>query len=128
MRIINKHLTGHLSLGPVTIYGSNAMNWAINIKTKRWGYICAKWPTKTRSGGYEWYFYLSPNATPWACTFYMGSDKDEAIRAQIRKLNFGHGFKASDVNIYTRLYALNNRFYRFQIDEYDVFKFGVRDE
>jgi hypothetical protein len=124
---------GHISFWGITIYGSNAMRWAVNIRTKRWGYICFTLPAKarfiTRRDGtryWEWYFFLSPNGTPWACTFYRGSDKNEIIRAQIRKLNFGHGF---DTDRYSNeLYTLNNKFYQFIIGEYDIEEFGRKGD
>lgn len=39
-------MSGHVSFGPVTIFGENAMHWAVNIKTKRWGYICFRLPLR----------------------------------------------------------------------------------
>ena len=52
---------GHLSVGPLTIYGFNAMHGAMNLKTPL-GYVCLKLPSPDRG----WYFYVSVNATPWA--------------------------------------------------------------
>lgn len=62
-------LGGHINIGPATIYGENAMHWAVNIKTQRWGYICFRLPI--RCGGRWWplYFYCSPDATPCSATF-----------------------------------------------------------
>lgn len=67
-RWIERKLHGHVSLGPVTIYGANAMHWAVNVRT-RWGWVC--WRLPLPYGGQWWplYFYVSPNATPWAATF-----------------------------------------------------------
>ena len=124
---------GNLSFFGVTIYGANAMRWAVNIRTKRWGYICFTLPVParfiTRRDGtrwWQWYFYLSPNGTPWASTFYRGSDENEAIRAQIRKMNFGHGFSTEKFR--KELHALNNKFSWFRVDEYDVCQFGDKGE
>lgn len=124
---------GHLSIGPITIFGANAMNWAVNIDTRKWGRICFTLPTlsrwRTGSDGksrYYWYFYLSPNCTPWASTFYRGSDKQEVIRAQIRRMNFGHGFNSSKLR--AELYALNHRFDYFRLSEYDVETFGLKED
>lgn len=72
--------TGHVSFlrtrrdGParITIYGANAMHWAINVWTKRWGFVCFHPTTRTFGGRWPWYFYVSPNATPWAATFKIG--------------------------------------------------------
>jgi uncharacterized membrane protein YwaF len=65
---------GHVTIGPLTIYGANAMHWAINLST-RWGYLCAHPTTKTFGGRWPWYVYLSPNATPWAATWKIGSNR-----------------------------------------------------
>lgn len=83
---------GHVNIGNMTIYGANAMCWVVNISTKRWGYICFTLPSISRfRRRHGYYFYLSPNGTPWASTFYIGNKK-EAQRARIRKHIFGHGF------------------------------------
>lgn len=42
-----------------------AMHGAINISTKRWGYVCIKPPTYSFGAWWPGYFYTSPNATPW---------------------------------------------------------------
>jgi hypothetical protein len=60
--------TGHVSWGPVTIYGANAMHWAINV----WAfghYWCFHPTTRTFGGYWPWYFYISKNATPWAACY-----------------------------------------------------------
>jgi hypothetical protein len=117
---------GHISFGPITIFGANAMNWVMEIRIKKYGVLCftlpviARW-RKNRYDGkkyFQWHIYLSPNCTPWACTFYRGNNKNEVIRAQIRRLNFGHGFNPwlkSD-----ELHALNNKFDRFSVDQYEI--------
>ena len=85
---------GHLTIGPVTFYGRNAMHYAINIRTKRWGYICFHPPVTCWFKYWGWYLYFSPNATPWAATFTLGSDfrPDERKWAKWRKTNWGHGY------------------------------------
>jgi len=122
---------GHISFLGITIFGANAMNWIVNITT-RWGYLCftlpvlARWRENNRGQRfYQWYIYLSPNATPWACTFYRGSDKKEVIRAKIRKLNFGHGFSTTKHR--AELYALNEKFGSFSISEMDVEQYPIND-
>lgn len=103
---------GHITIGNVTIFGANAMSWAVNIRTKKFGYICftlpalSRWRT-TKSGKktFEWYFYLSPNGTPWAATFYRGSIGAYKRNAEVRRLKFGHGFDSS--KHYDELYRLN---------------------
>lgn len=124
---------GHVSFLGITIFGANAMRWAVNIRTKKWGYVCFTLPVLARfhtrrdgSKWWQWYFYLSPNGTPWASTFYRGSDRNEIIRAQIRKLNFGHGFSTD--KFIKELYALNNKFHGVYISEYDVEEYGIKEE
>lgn len=119
---------GHLNIGKrLTIYGDNAMCWAVNIRTKRWGVVCFTLPSirrwkrnKLRPGAWPFYFYISPNGTPWAATYYLGGDKKEGIRAQIRKLNFGHNFDTCKNG--DRLQALNNKFDSLMISSYDTLK------
>ena len=58
-----RKISGHLCIGPIIIYGRNAMHFAVNIET-RWGWICFK--PITRCFGVWWpsYFYISKDATP----------------------------------------------------------------
>jgi len=130
-------MSGHVSIGPLVIFGCNAMNWTVNYRTKKWGAICFTLPTWDRIALFifnakgngrhlEWYLYLSPNGTPWASTYYIGSDKQEQIRARIRKMNFGHGF-STNKNRYL-LRCLNEKFEWFEISDYDMTKFGYAEE
>lgn len=72
---------GHVSFGPITIFGANAMHWTTQIKT-RWGYVCFRPTTK----GWPWKLYISPNATPWAAIFAIGPgiDRDDGDKAALR--------------------------------------------
>jgi hypothetical protein len=54
---------GHVSLGPLTVYGANAMHWALNLRT-RWGFLCFHPTTRTFGGLWRWYLYLSRDGTP----------------------------------------------------------------
>lgn len=38
-------MSGHLSIGNITIYGSNDMCWSVNIKTRKLGYVCFTLPS-----------------------------------------------------------------------------------
>jgi hypothetical protein len=91
-------LSGHLSIGPVTIYGENAMHWAVNIHTRKWGYICFRMPLRCFGKWWPLYFYCSPNGTPWASTFYIGSSKTEKKESKERRLKYGHNFNADLLN------------------------------
>lgn len=63
-------LSGCWTLGPITLYGENAMHWAVNIKT-RWGYVCFRLPLKCFGRWWPLYFYVSPDATPHEATFII---------------------------------------------------------
>lgn len=88
MGFMEKYFGGHVSIGPVTIFGYNAMLFAINIWSKRLRkYICFRPVVRCYGRWWGWYFYVSPNATPWAATYAIGpgvSRKDK-IRARIRR-------------------------------------------
>ncbi len=136
MSFWEKYFGGHVSFWGITIYGANAMNWAVNIETyriKNIGRICftlpvlARWRKNSRGQRFwQWYFYLSPNCTPWASTFYRGSNKEERIRAEIRKLNFGHGFDSEKLR--NELYALNHKYDYLRLSESDIEEYGLKPE
>ena len=45
LSIAENYLSGHISLGPVTIFGENAMHWAVVIET-RTGYLSFRLPLR----------------------------------------------------------------------------------
>jgi hypothetical protein len=68
-----RRLGGHVTIGKrVTIYGWNAMHVAVNIWTKRWGYICFHPTIRVFGHWWPWYFYVSRDATPHEATFKLG--------------------------------------------------------
>lgn len=86
-RWIDRLFRGHLTVGHVTIYGANAMHWALNIRTSR-GYLCAHPTTRTFGGRWPWYVYLSPDGTPTAAYWGFGpgfSDRDPEERRRCRE-------------------------------------------
>lgn len=86
--------SGHISIGRLTVYGENAMHWGVTFWTRRLGYICFRLPLRCFGGWWPLYFYLSPNATPWASTFYRGPNRSEKRMAPIRRERYGHNFDA----------------------------------
>ena len=62
---------GHVRLGPVVVYGENAMHWAVNIWTDKWGYVCFRLPFRCFGQWWPMDFYGSPNATPGSATFWL---------------------------------------------------------
>ena len=87
-----EHFGGHVNLGPVTAYGENAMHWAVNVRTRWWGYVCFRLPVRCFGRWWPLYLYASPNGTPWASTFCVGEGQDERRRAVLRRATFGHNF------------------------------------
>ena len=91
-------MSGHISIGKFTWFGENAMLWAMEYRTKKWGYVVFKPPIRTFGKYHGWWFYLSPNGTPWASTYYIGvstfgaHDRNQTLNAKIRKHYLGHGF------------------------------------
>lgn len=94
MKFVEKYLGGHMNFfnHRLTIYGANAMHWAVNIRTRRWGYVCFRLPFRCFRRWWPLYFYVSPNATPWASTFYVGGDDGEQGNAKRRRQLYGHNF------------------------------------
>ena len=68
----DRWFTGHFRIGRLTVYGANAMHWAVNYWTRRWGYVCFHPSTRTFGGRWPWYFYVSPDATPTEATWGCG--------------------------------------------------------
>ncbi len=106
--LLDRWLGGHIHFGPVTIYGRNAMHWGVNIHTRRWGYVCFRLPFTCYGKWWPLYFYVSPNATPWASTFLWGGDGDHSPRmARARRDAFGHNFDTDDPELNDRLMRIN---------------------
>lgn len=88
MSFMEKYLGGHISMGPITIYGYNAMHFAINIWSKKLRkYICFHPTVKCYGRWWPWYFYISSNATPWGATYVFGPGvgREDKVRARIRR-------------------------------------------
>lgn len=111
-RLLDRCIGGHFRIGPITVYGRNAMHFAVNIKTRRWGYLCFQPTVRCFGRWWPWYFYASPNATPWAATFAIGKGVDPIDRAKaiIRRTYLGHGFNYDDDEIDRRLRQINQSF------------------
>lgn len=62
-------LGGHITIGPVTIYGENAMHWAVNIRCFS-GYLCFRLPLRCYGKWWFLYCYHSPDATPTRATWW----------------------------------------------------------
>jgi hypothetical protein len=109
-----KFLTGHISFDlpfgwHMTIYGRNAMHWGVSFHTKKWGYICFRLPLPCFGKFYPLYFYLSPNATPWAATLLIGGGKEnkkDRMLSGLRKYYLGHNFHCEGDN-YKKLRLIN---------------------
>lgn len=97
MTVFEKYLGEHITIGRLTIYGFNAMHVAFQFWTKKYGYICFHPTIKMRGHWWRWYFYTSPNATPWASTFAIGPgiDPDDKAGAPLRKWLLGHNYNTN---------------------------------
>ena len=88
-----------IHVGPLTAYSfRSAMHGAWNLSTKRFGYVCFKPPTYVFGRWWPWYFYLSPNATPWGATLIWGraSWRAEKRMARLRRVLWGHGYHCDE--------------------------------
>lgn len=105
---ITKFFSGHIRIGNVTVYGRNAMHWGVVVWTKRWGAVCFRLPLRCFGRWWPLYFYVSPNATPWASTYYIGGLdwEHQGDKARRRRRAFGHNF-STDVHR-VALWAINN--------------------
>lgn len=70
-KFIDRYFGGHITVGRVTVFGRNAMHWAINIRTERWGYVCFRLPFRCFGRWWPLYWYCSPDGTPQAATFII---------------------------------------------------------
>ena len=75
LNFLERYLGGHIDIGPITIFGENAMHWAVNIHTKRWGWVCFRLPFRSFGKWWPLYFYCSPNGTPQKATFWGWGEK-----------------------------------------------------
>lgn len=104
-------LKGHFSFGPLTVYGRNAMHWGITFYTKSFGYICFRLPFTCFKRWWPLYFYVSPNATPQASTFYLGEEKNEKRLSRIRRIVLGHNYNVEDESIKNVMRLINDSKY-----------------
>ena len=71
-------LGGHVTIGPVTIYGENAMHWAVNIKIRD-GWFCFRLPIRCFGAWWPLYCYFSPDATPTRATWWGWGRKSRGL-------------------------------------------------
>jgi len=64
-------MSGHITIGRITIYGENAMHWAVNIKLRK-TYMCFRLPLKCFGEWMPLYLYFSKDGTPNKATFKIG--------------------------------------------------------
>ena len=64
-------MSGHISIGRVTIYGENAMHWAVNIRLKR-TWMCFRLPFRCFGKWMPLYLYFSTNGTPGQSSWKIG--------------------------------------------------------
>lgn len=100
-------MSGHISIGRLTVYGRNAMRWGVNYHTKKYGYVCFRLPLPCYGRWWPLYFYISPNGTPWAATFMLGrkAHRDDWMLSRIRRACLGLNF---DVDGWNKDYKCTN--------------------
>ncbi len=119
-RLRDRIFTGHLRIGPVTIYGANAMHYAVNVRTGD-GYICAR-PTTKQAGLRRWYLYVSPDATPGRAWWGTGpgfegrADREEQLERAFWRFDALHKSHYLDVD----------ETLPGPMSERDAFKYAVR--
>ena len=69
IQVIDKLFGGHITIGRLTIFGRNAMHFAVNYRRKVGGYVCFRLPLPCFGKWWRLYFYISPDATPQESTF-----------------------------------------------------------
>lgn len=89
-RAIEDALAGHVTIGPVVVYGFNAMHVAVDIKV-RGTWVCFKPPTFVFGTWWPGYFYISPDATP-ANSVYDLDDRLRDMRRMVKKVASGWPF------------------------------------
>lgn len=63
---------GHITiLWFITIYGENAMHWAVNIRIPK-TYVCFRLPFRCFGKWHPLYFYISKDGTPNKAIFKIG--------------------------------------------------------
>lgn len=70
MNFWEKYFGGHVNIGPVCIYGENAMHWGVDIKIRK-TYVCFRLPFRCFGKWWPLYFYVSPDGTPNKATFII---------------------------------------------------------
>ena len=69
-------LSGHITIGNITVYGRNAMHWGVDIWMPRKGeYLCFRLPLPCYGKWWRRGCYISPNGTPWAATKWFWGRK-----------------------------------------------------
>lgn len=108
MNFLEKYFSGATTINAfglrITLFGYNAMRFAVNISTETWGYLCIS-PTVYMFGRWtHWHIYFSPNSTPWAATFAIGPGltKGEKLLAKIHAYKFGNKLQSVDTYINLR--------------------------
>lgn len=100
MKRHKEFLSGHISIGNLTIYGRNAMHWGCTLYTKKYGYVCFRLPFTDHKHWYPLYLYFSPNGTPWAATFMIGRKAfpSDWVKSRVRYNCFGHNFSIDELH------------------------------
>jgi len=112
----DRWFTGHVNLGPLTIFGANAMHWTVQLRTPR-GYLCFRPTTRSFGGYWPWKLYWSPNATPWAMRWGIGPGIDSEDKRACRLRRMGECHCA--VSNMRELCPSNVHAVKFEVDQFE---------
>ncbi len=98
-----KYLGGHVSIGPVTLYGWNAMHIAAQVWCESTGaYICVHPTTRVFGGRWPWYLYVSRDATPGSAVIGFGPGFEyydrERVRWRIQQAATDRGYREASAD------------------------------
>ena len=71
-------LGGHVTIGPVTIFGENAMHWAVVIDMGK-DYLSFRLPLRCDGRWWPLYCFRSPDGTPTQATWWGWGRKDRGF-------------------------------------------------
>ena len=92
--LLDKMFGGSLSFFNVTIHGRDYGHtpWEVQVHTKKYGYICFNLPIPVNGKIKKFYYFLSPDRTSYASTYYKFHGLLYKNTAPMVKECFGHNF------------------------------------
>lgn len=127
-RLITKLLGGHIRIGRLTVYGFNAMHVAINWRGKQ-NYWCFHPPIWWFGRKWPWYFYVSPNATPWAAIYAVGPGVSEIDKGRaLQRMRLTASTRLLDEEEMTEIIQLCERMGNEKLEPLERSEDGLTEE